>query len=98
MLPHAIPMVLPRDVVQVARNRGLGRCQEKIAAEFGIHPIALSNSLKKTDLEEGLRPGVTSTQSAELRPAVVVLIKRETYHRTRSQVALGRFTPSNSRA
>ena len=41
-MPNAYPMELRRDVVQVARNREPGVTREKIAADFGIHPITLS--------------------------------------------------------
>jgi transposase-like protein len=68
-MPNAYPMEFRRDVVQVARNREPGVSLEKIAADFGIHPITLSNWLKRADVEDGFRPGLTSAQSAELREA-----------------------------
>lgn len=68
-MPDAYPMEFRRDVVQVARNREPGVSLEKIAADFGIHPITLSNWLKKADIDDGVKPGITSTGSAELREA-----------------------------
>lgn len=68
-MTNAYPMEFRRDVVQVARNREPGVTPEKIAADFGIHPITLSTWLKRADIENGVKPGTTSTQSAELREA-----------------------------
>jgi transposase len=68
-MTNAHPMEFRRDVVQVARNREPGVTLEKIAADFGIHPITLSTRLKRADIENGVKPGTTSTQSAELREA-----------------------------
>jgi transposase len=68
-MPNAYPIEFRRDVVQVARNREPGVTLEKIAADFGIHPITLSNWLKRADVEDGVRPGVRSAESAELREA-----------------------------
>jgi transposase len=68
-MTNAYPMEFRRDVVQVARNREPGVTLEKIAADFGIHPITLSTWLKRADIENGVKPGTTSTQSAELREA-----------------------------
>ena len=63
------PIEFRRDVVQVARNHEPGVSLEKIATDFGIHLITLSTWLKKADIEDGVTPGVTSAESAELREA-----------------------------
>ena len=68
-MTNAYPMEFRRDVVQVARNREPGVTLEKIAADFGIHPITLSNWLKRADIDDGVKPGVTSAESVELREA-----------------------------
>ena len=68
-MTNAYPMEFRRDVVQVALNREPGVTPEKIVADFGIHPITLSTWLKRADIENGVKPGTTSTQSAELREA-----------------------------
>jgi transposase len=39
----------------------------QIARDFGISEGALSNWLKKADIEDGNRPGVTDSQAAEVR-------------------------------
>ncbi len=46
-----------------------GRLLGKIAADFGIHQITLSPWLKKADIDDGAKPGITSTGFAELREA-----------------------------
>ena len=68
-MPKAYPMEFRPDVVQVARNREPGVPLEKIAADFGIHPITLSTWLKKAAIDDGVKAGLTSTGSAELREA-----------------------------
>ena len=40
---------------------------QQIAADFGVHPITLSKWLRKADVEDGVKPGTTSAESAELR-------------------------------
>ena len=53
------------DVVAVARK---GQAPlNQIARDFGISEGALSNWLKRADIEDGNRPGVTDSQAAEVR-------------------------------
>lgn len=53
------------DVVAVARK---GQAPlNQIARDFGISEGALSNWLKRADIEDGKRPGVTDSQAAEVR-------------------------------
>ena len=68
-MPKPYPKEFRDDVVRVARNREPGVSLEAIAADFGIHAMTLSGWIKKADVEDGLRPGVTSVESAELREA-----------------------------
>ena len=68
-MPNAYPMEFRRDVVQVAKTREPEVSLEKIAADFGIHPIILSTWVKKADIDEGVKPGSTSAETAELREA-----------------------------
>lgn len=51
------------------QNREPGVSLKKIAADFGIRPITLSTPLKKVDIVDGLRPGITSAGCAEQREA-----------------------------
>jgi transposase len=53
--------------VRVARNRPDGVTLEQIAADFGVHPMTLSKWMRKADVEDGVKPGVTSAESGELR-------------------------------
>jgi len=64
-MPNAYPNEFRRDVVQVARNREPGVSLEKIAADFGIHPITLSTWLKRAlaYVSQGSIPGKGSTRS-----------------------------------
>ena len=42
---------------------------EQIATDFGVHPITLSKWLRAADVQDGLKPGATTDQLAELREA-----------------------------
>ncbi len=55
------------DVVAVARKGQAPLAQ--IAKDFGISEGSLSNWMKKADIEDGHRPGVTDADRAELREA-----------------------------
>ncbi|MGV0078095.1 transposase [Mycobacterium colombiense] len=43
--------------------------QNQTARDLGIHPVALSKWLKQGDVDRGLRSGVPTSESAELRAA-----------------------------
>ncbi len=64
-MPKAFPLEFRRDVVAVARKGEAPLTQ--IAKDFGISEACLHRWLKLADVEDGIRPGVTSTESAELR-------------------------------
>jgi len=40
---------------------------EQIAKDFGIRPITLFKWLRRTDIDAGVQPGVSGSESAELR-------------------------------
>jgi len=63
------PKEFREDVVRVARNREPGQTLKKIAADFGVSESCLTNWLTTADREEGVRPGPTSGELAELREA-----------------------------
>ena len=67
----AVPKPYPRefrdDVVRVARNRDDGVTIEQIANDFGVHPMTLSKWMRQADIDDGAKPGSTTTESAELR-------------------------------
>lgn len=66
-MPRPYPKEFRDDVVAVAR-RGDAPVKQ-VAADFGIAESCLRNWLRDADLEEGHRPGVTRSESAELREA-----------------------------
>lgn len=64
-MPKAFPIEFRRDVVAVARKGEAPLSQ--IAKDFGISESCLHRWLKLADIDDGARPGVTSSESAELR-------------------------------
>ena len=68
-MPKPYPREFRDDVVRVARNRDDGVTIEQIAADFGVHPMTLSKWMRQADVDEGTKPGTSTTDSAELREA-----------------------------
>jgi transposase len=64
-MPKAFPLEFRRDVVAVARKGEAPLSQ--IAKDFGISESCLHRWLKIADVDDGVRPGTTSSESAELR-------------------------------
>jgi transposase len=64
-MPKAFPAEFRRDVVAVARKGD--RSIASVARDFGISESCLQRWLAKADVEDGLKPGVTKEESAELR-------------------------------
>jgi transposase len=64
-MPKAFALEFRRDVVAVARKGEAPLSQ--IAKDFGISESCLHRWLKLADVDDGVRPGVTSSESAELR-------------------------------
>jgi transposase len=64
-MPKAFPQEFRRDVVAVARKGEAPLAQ--IAKDFGISESCLHRWLKLADIDDGVRSGTTSTESAELR-------------------------------
>lgn len=66
-MAKAYPKEFRDDVVDVARQ---GQAPLKqIAKDFGISEGTLSNWMKRADVEDGHRPGVTDEERAQLREA-----------------------------
>ncbi len=64
-MPKAFPKEFRDDVVAVA---GKGEAPiSQIAKDFGISESCLHRWLQQADVENGVRPGVSSAESAELR-------------------------------
>ena len=67
VVPRPFPREFREDVVRVARGRGPGVTLERVASDFGVHPVTLSKWLRAADVEDGVKPGPTSDKLAELR-------------------------------
>lgn len=66
-MPKPYPKEFRDDVVRVARAREAGVTLAQVAKDFGIHEITLSTWLRKADVDDGTKPGTTTSESAELR-------------------------------
>src|SRR3954451_8557566 len=55
------------DVVRVPRNRDDGVTIEQIATDFGVHPMTLTKWMRQADIDEGTKPGKSTSDSAELQ-------------------------------
>jgi len=64
-MPKPYPKEFRDDVVAVARRGEAPLTQ--IAKDFGISESCLSNWLKRADIEDGNRPGLTEVQAVEVR-------------------------------
>jgi transposase len=65
-MPAPYPREFRRDVVRVARDRGPGVRLKDIAADFGISESCLTGWMKAADVEDGVKPGTTAAENAEL--------------------------------
>ncbi len=68
-VPKPYPEEFRDDVVNVARNREPGQNLKQIAADFGISESCLTNWMKASDVEDGVKPGTTAAENADLREA-----------------------------
>jgi transposase len=68
-VPKPYPREFREDVIRVARNREPGVRIKDIAADFGISESCLQNWLTQADRDDGIRPGPTSDEGADLREA-----------------------------
>jgi len=66
-VPKPYPREFREDVVRVARSRGSGVTLAQIAQDFGVHEMTISKWIRQADVEDGVRPGVTTDESRELR-------------------------------
>jgi transposase len=64
-MPKAFPIEFRNDVVAVARKGEAPIAQ--IAKDFGISESCLHRWLHLADVEDGVRPGTTAAESAEIR-------------------------------
>ena len=66
-MPRAFPREFRDDVVAIARRREVSF--ERIAKDFGISPTTVQNWVSRAEIDDGVKPGVTSGEAAELREA-----------------------------
>lgn len=66
-MPAPRPKEFRDDVVAVARKGEAPIAQ--LAQDFGISESCLRNWMRQADVEDGVRPGVTAVDGAELREA-----------------------------
>ena len=66
-MPKPYPREFREDVVRVARNRDGDVTLAQIARDFGISESCLAGWLKKADVEDGTRAGVSDADRAENR-------------------------------
>jgi transposase len=64
-MAKAYPEEFRRDVVAVARKREVPLSQ--IAKDFGVSEATLHNWMKRADIEDGVRDGMTAAEQAEMR-------------------------------
>lgn len=68
-MPKPYPREFRDDVIRVARNRDDSVRLKDIAADFGISESCLTGWLAAADVEDGIKPGSTAAENAELRAA-----------------------------
>ncbi len=75
-MPKRFPQEFRDDVIRVARSRDPEVTIGQIAADFGISESCLHQWLKVADVDDGRKPGVTTseqTENRELRRRVKLL-------------------------
>ena len=64
-MPQAFPEEFRRDVIAVARRKEAPMSQ--IAKDFGISESCLHRWVKRAEIEDGVREGLTLAEQAEIR-------------------------------
>jgi transposase len=67
IMPRPYPREFRDDVVAIARRREVSFAQ--VAKDFGISETCVQNWVRKAEVDDGVKPGTTSTEAAELREA-----------------------------
>ncbi len=68
-MPKPYPKEFREEVVRVARKREPGVRIKDVAHDFGITESCLANWMSRADRDDGIRPGPTTGELAELRDA-----------------------------
>ena len=66
-VPKPYPKEFRDDVVRVARNRDADTTLAQIAKDFGISESCLTGWMKKADVEDGNKPGLSDADRVENR-------------------------------
>ena len=66
-MPRAHPEEFRRDVVALARRHEMPMSQ--IAKDFGISESCLFRWVKQAEVDDGVRPGLSTSEQTELREA-----------------------------
>jgi len=64
-MPKAYPLEFRRDVIALARRKEAPMSQ--IAKDFGISESCLHRWVKRAEIEDGVREGLTLAEEAEIR-------------------------------
>jgi transposase-like protein len=64
-MPRAFPREFRDDVVAIARRREVSFAQ--VAKDFGISETTVQNWVSRAEVDEGVKPGTTSSENAENR-------------------------------
>jgi transposase-like protein len=67
VMPKPFPKEFRDDVVAIARRREASFAQ--IAKDFGVSESCVQRWVKIAEVDEGVKPGVTTSEQAELREA-----------------------------
>lgn len=66
-MPTPYPKEFREDVLRVVRNREPGVTIAQVAKDFGVHVGTVEKWLTRHRVDAGEKPGITSTENAELR-------------------------------
>lgn len=66
-MPKPYPKEFREDVVRVARNRDADQTLAQIAKDFGVSESCLTGWMKRADVEDGTKPGLTEADRLENR-------------------------------
>jgi transposase len=64
-MPKPYPEEFRRDVIAFARRGEVSL--EQVAKDFGISVNTVSNWLKRADIDDGVKPGTSTGEQAEIR-------------------------------
>ena len=66
-MPKAYPREFREDVVAIARRREVSFAQ--VAKDFGISETCVQKWVRQAEIDDGVKPGSTAAENAELREA-----------------------------